>query len=103
MAAITQIADQFFVACEAGKGWDVCKAYCTPNATFGAQAEPLVDVKSLQQYCDWMKGLWASSPTAATSLSPSRQTRNGATSRRMPYFMVRTPAKAVPSHQRAKR
>ncbi len=34
-----------------------CKAYCTPDATFSAQAEPLADVKSLQQYTDWMKGL----------------------------------------------
>ena len=57
MASITEIADKFFVACETGKGWEVCKAYCTPDATFAAQAEPLSDVKSLQQYCDWMKGL----------------------------------------------
>ena len=57
MASITEIADEFFVACETGKGWNTCKAYCTPNATFAAQAEPLADVKSLQQYCDWMKGL----------------------------------------------
>jgi predicted ester cyclase len=57
MAFIAEIAHQFFVVCEAGKGWDVCKSYCTPSATFGAQAEPLADVKSLQQYCDWMKGL----------------------------------------------
>ena len=57
MAYITEIADRFFVACETGKGWEDCKAYCTPGATFAAQAEPLTDVKSLQQYCDWMKGL----------------------------------------------
>ena len=57
MAFITEIAHKFFVACETGKGWDVCKSYCTPNATFAAQADPLADVKSLQQYCDWMKGL----------------------------------------------
>jgi ketosteroid isomerase-like protein len=57
MAAITAIAQQFFDACETGKGWDVCKAYCTPNATFAAQAEPLLDVKTLAAYTDWMKGL----------------------------------------------
>jgi predicted ester cyclase len=57
MASITDIADKFFVACETGKGWDGCKAYCLPNATFSAQSEPLADVKSLDQYCDWMKGI----------------------------------------------
>ena len=34
-----------------------CKAYCKTDATFSAQAEPLADVTSLQQYTDWMKGL----------------------------------------------
>ena len=57
MASITETARKFFVACEAGKGWEGCKAYCTPGATFAAQAEPLSDVKTLEQYCDWMKGL----------------------------------------------
>jgi len=56
MTSITEIADNFFVACDTGKGWDGCRTYCTPNATFSAQAEPLLDVRTLQQYCDWMKG-----------------------------------------------
>ena len=57
MASIGETAEQFFVACETGKGWEGCKAYCTPDATFSAQAEPLRDVSTLQQYCDWMQGL----------------------------------------------
>jgi predicted ester cyclase len=57
MTSIAGIAEKFFVACEEGKGWDGCKDYCTSNATFSAQAEPLADVRTLQQYCDWMKGL----------------------------------------------
>jgi predicted ester cyclase len=57
MATIASIAQDFFEACEAGKGWEACKAYCTPNATFSAQAEPLADTKTLQAYADWMKGL----------------------------------------------
>jgi hypothetical protein len=57
MTSLAEIAEKFFVACETGKGWDGCKCYCTPNATFSAQAEPLADVKTLKQYCDWMKGL----------------------------------------------
>lgn len=57
MMAITGIAKKFFEACEAGKGWEGCKAYCTTGATFSAQAEPLADTRTLQQYTDWMKGL----------------------------------------------
>ncbi len=57
MSPIAEIAEKFFVACETGKGWDSCKIYCTPNARFAAQAEPLADVTTLAQYCDWMKGL----------------------------------------------
>jgi ketosteroid isomerase-like protein len=57
MSPITQTAQAFFAACETGKGWEECGAYCMPDATFAAQAEPLVDVKTLQQYTDWMKGL----------------------------------------------
>lgn len=57
MASITDIAREFFDACETGKGWDGCKQYCAPNATFAAQAEPLADVRSLEAYTEWMKGL----------------------------------------------
>ena len=57
MTPITETAKAFFAACEAGKGWDACGAYCAPDATFAAQAEPLSEVRTLQQYTDWMKGL----------------------------------------------
>jgi predicted ester cyclase len=57
MSGITQIAQQFFEACETGKGWEGCGMYCTPSASFSAQAEPLRDVRTLQGYADWMKGL----------------------------------------------
>ncbi len=57
MTSMTGIAKNFFEACEAGKGWETCKMYCQENATFSAQAEPLADVRTLQQYADWMKGL----------------------------------------------
>jgi predicted ester cyclase len=57
MANITSIAKQFFDACENGKGWDGCRSYCTPNATFSAQAEPLADTRTPQEYTEWMKGL----------------------------------------------
>ena len=57
MTTITQTAGNFFRACEAGDGWDVCKEYCTPDATFSAQAEPLADIKTLEGYTNWMKDL----------------------------------------------
>ncbi len=57
MSSMTPAAQKFFEACEAGKGWAVCKEWCTPNATFSAQAEPLADVRTLEQYTDWMTGL----------------------------------------------
>ena len=62
MASITSIANDFFAACETGKGWEGCKAYCAPNATFAAQAEPLVGIKTLAEYTDWMKGLMTNLP-----------------------------------------
>lgn len=68
MSTITEVATLFFEACEAGKGWEVCKEYCKPNATFSAQAEPLMDVKSLQQYADWMKGVMTFLPDAEYEL-----------------------------------
>jgi predicted ester cyclase len=54
---ITQTALAFFEACEAGEGWDGCSRYCHPDASFSAQAEPLADVQTLQDYAEWMKGL----------------------------------------------
>ncbi len=57
MPSITETAAAFFAACETGQGWEICGAYCTPNATFAAQAEPLAEITTLAQYADWMKGL----------------------------------------------
>src|SRR3954467_6633462 len=65
MGNITGVAKEFFEACEVGKGWEVCKAYCTPDATFAAQAEPLAGVATLAQYTDWMKGLMTIMPNGS--------------------------------------
>lgn len=62
--SIQTVAQAFFENCEAGKGWEVCSAYCTPSATFSAQAEPLLDVKTLAQYTDWMKAMVTVLPDA---------------------------------------
>ncbi len=55
--SILDTAHAFFEACETGKGWAACAQYCTPDAGFAAQSEPLVGVKTLQAYTEWMKGL----------------------------------------------
>ena len=57
MSNITEIARQFFEACETGKGWEGCKAYCRPDASFSAQAEPLAGIRTLEAYTEWMKGV----------------------------------------------
>jgi predicted ester cyclase len=62
MASITSVAEAFFEACETGKGWEGCRAYCAPDASFSAQAEPLLDLRTLEQYTEWMKGLLAILP-----------------------------------------
>ena len=64
MANITAVAKEFFEACEAGKGWEGCRAYCRPDASFAAQAEPLAAMRSLAEYTDWMKGLLQILPDA---------------------------------------
>ena len=68
MSNITDLAIGFFEACEAGKGWDACSRWCTPNATFSAQAEPLADIKTLKDYSDWMKGIITVLPDATYDL-----------------------------------
>ena len=60
--SITHTARAFFDACETGKGWAECNAYCQPDASFAAQAEPLADMQTLQQYTDWMMGMFALIP-----------------------------------------
>lgn len=68
MASITETAEQFFVACETGKGWSACQPYCQSGATFSAQAGALAEVKTLEQYVDWMKGLYTPLPDGSYDL-----------------------------------
>jgi hypothetical protein len=52
-----ETASAFFHACESLEGWAGCSQYVADNAGFTAQCEPLVDVKTIEAYCDWMAGL----------------------------------------------
>ncbi len=62
MSSIKETAERFFDACETGKGWEACREYCDPQATFSAQAEALAGVDTLEAYTDWMKGLFSPVP-----------------------------------------
>ncbi|MGE3296376.1 MAG: ester cyclase [Porticoccaceae bacterium] len=62
MSSILESAKLFFEACETGKGWDGCKAYCHSGASFSAQSEALADVGTVEAYCDWMRGLFTPVP-----------------------------------------
>jgi predicted ester cyclase len=68
MASMSDTAMQFFEACETGKGWEGCSQYCTDDATFSAQSEPLADIKDLQGYTEWMKGLMVLMPDGTYDL-----------------------------------
>lgn len=62
MSTIKKTAEQFFDACETGKGWEACRKYCHADASFSAQADALASVGTLEAYTDWMKGLLSLAP-----------------------------------------
>lgn len=55
--SIQDTAMRFFEACETGKGWKVCEAFCHGGATFSCQADALANMKSLEAYVEWAKWL----------------------------------------------
>ncbi|MEM1110442.1 MAG: nuclear transport factor 2 family protein [Pseudomonadota bacterium] len=63
-----EIARDFFDACETGKGWSVCSAFCHPTATFSAQADALAGIETLEDYCGWMAGMLTPIPDARYEL-----------------------------------
>lgn len=66
MSTMKHTAARFFDACESGKGWDACAAYCHPDATFSAQADIFAGVTTVQEYTESMKGLLAGPLPGAT-------------------------------------
>lgn len=62
MASIRYAAEQFFNACESGKGWEGCAQYCHADATFSAQAGALAGVNTLEAYTEWMRHLFTPVP-----------------------------------------
>jgi predicted ester cyclase len=77
-ASMTETALAFFDAVDTGQGWDACSAYCRPDATFAAQADPLAEVRTLADYAEWMKGMMAVAPDGryemkSVAVDPDRQ------------------------------
>jgi predicted ester cyclase len=64
ISAIRDTAEKFFEACESGEGWDGCRQYCRPDATFSAQAEALTGITTVEAYANWMKGMYTPMPNA---------------------------------------
>ena len=60
--SITDTARAFFDALDTGQGWEACSTYCTPDASFDAQADPLAEIHTLADYAEWMKGMMAIAP-----------------------------------------
>ena len=50
-------AHKFFTACEAPEGWAGCAEHAADGATFSAQSEPIAEMSTLEEYCEWMLGL----------------------------------------------
>jgi hypothetical protein len=49
-------------ACEAPEGWAGFKQYVADNAPFSAQSEPLVEINTVETYCEWMADFSAIEP-----------------------------------------
>ena len=47
-------------------GWAGCKQFVADNATFTAQSEPLVDIDTVEAYCEWMAGFGTITAPGAT-------------------------------------
>lgn len=52
-----ETATNFFHACESLNGWNGCKEFVADDASFTAQCEPLIELNTVQEYCDWMAGV----------------------------------------------
>ena len=51
------VATKFFHACEGLEGRSGCQQYVADGASFEAQSEPIADVTTALDYCDWMRDL----------------------------------------------
>lgn len=68
MSVSKETALAFYHACESGAGWAGCAEFCHADASFSAQAGAIAEMKTLEAYCDWMKGVVTILPDAGYDL-----------------------------------
>ena len=68
MSVSKETALAFYHACESGAGWAGCAEFCHADASFSAQASAIAEMKTLEAYCDWMKGVVTILPDAGYDL-----------------------------------
>ena len=51
------VATKFFHACEGLHGSAGCAEFVAEGATFSAQSEPIADITTALDYCDWMQAV----------------------------------------------
>ena len=93
---MTETAKAFFDAVDTGQGWEACSAYCHPDATFAAQAEPLAEIHTLADYAEWMKGMMSITPDGRYEMKAFAVDPDARVSSRTPSSTRRIPARAVP-------
>jgi hypothetical protein len=103
MASIRYAAEQFFNACESGKGWEGCAQYCHPDATFSAQADALAGVNTLEAYTEWDEAPVHRCRMALRAAVVRRGRERGATSWRTASSAARIPEMAGRSANREER
>ena len=59
-------ARKFFDACEAPAGWAGCQQFVEEGAPFSAQSEPLTEITTVQDYCDWMAAFGGTTAPGST-------------------------------------
>lgn len=64
-------AQKFFHNCESLKGWDTCEDLVAENALFNGQCEPLVELKTVKEYVEWMIGFGNIAPGCSYEIHSS--------------------------------
>lgn len=62
MSTIRDVALRFLEACESGEGWEGCRDHCHSEATFSCHADILAEIGTVEEYTEWMKGLYTILP-----------------------------------------
>ena len=68
MSNMRETAQNFIEACDGGKCWEGCQAYCHDNATFSVQSPALADIDTVQAYTEWAKAILTPMPDGSFEL-----------------------------------